>query len=367
MKTATLHFKRTSNTLLHGFYVSFFALLNSCNGQHPVSQPTIKETPAVSKPATNDFNFNIDLNKKEYISEFVRRIFEDSKGNLWMGTNGDGVARYDGKSLTYYNRDNGFCGNAVRGIVEDKAGIIWFATENGLCSYNGTSFINFTEKDGLPDRNLWSVYLDTNGLLWMASLQGACTYDGKKFTPFVLPESAYDNNRGVSSKKIVHSITQDHAGTMWLGTGNGAYTYDGKTLNNISVKDGLPSNSVNDILEDTDHNLWFATHYEGVSRYDGKTFTNYMKNGTLQGTEVWSLFKDASGAIWFPVEHHGVYRYNGTSFKNYTQKDGLDSNAIQDIYQDKKGTIWAGGHTGLYRFENERFTAVSRFGILENN
>ncbi len=54
------------------------------------------------------------------ISAFVRRIFQDKSGNLWFGTNGDGVIRYDGDSLEYFSINEGFGGVAVIGIVEDK-------------------------------------------------------------------------------------------------------------------------------------------------------------------------------------------------------------------------------------------------------
>ena len=52
----------------------------------------------------------------EQISEYVREVFQDRDGNFWFGTNGDGVCRYDGKSLTYLSVEEGFGGRAVRGI-----------------------------------------------------------------------------------------------------------------------------------------------------------------------------------------------------------------------------------------------------------
>ena len=74
------------------------------------------------------------------ISAFVRRIFQDKSGNLWFGTNGDGVIRYDGDSLEYFSINEGFGGVAVRGIVEDKKGNVWFVTNGGVTKYDGESF-----------------------------------------------------------------------------------------------------------------------------------------------------------------------------------------------------------------------------------
>jgi ligand-binding sensor domain-containing protein len=101
----------------------------------------------------------------EQLSRFVRRIFQDQRGHLWFGTNGDGVIRYDGESLASFSINEGFGGVAVRGIVQDKQGYIWFGTERGITRYDGKSFVNFTEKDGLINDDVWSVAIDSKGTI----------------------------------------------------------------------------------------------------------------------------------------------------------------------------------------------------------
>ena len=204
------------------------------------------------------------------ISEFVRRIFQDKSGNLWFGTNGDGVIRYNGDSLEYFSVYEGFGGFAVRGIVEDKEGNVWFGTSGGVTKYDGESFTNFTEKDGLINNDVWSIAVDRNGIIWIGTLQGVSRFNGEVFTPFTIPEAVPDYTRGVTSAKIVHSIMEDSKGKMWFSTNGGAYIYDPASggLTNISEKDGLCNNAVNDILEDKNGNIWFATHHKGVCRLD---------------------------------------------------------------------------------------------------
>ncbi len=75
-----------------------------------------------------------DIN--DQISDFVRRIFQDKRGDFWFGTNGDGVIRYDGNSLEYFSLRQGFGGYAVRGIVGDEDGNVWFGTVKGITKYN---------------------------------------------------------------------------------------------------------------------------------------------------------------------------------------------------------------------------------------
>jgi ligand-binding sensor domain-containing protein len=296
------------------------------------------------------------------ISNYIRRIFQDKKGHLWFGTNGDGVCRYDGDALKYFSVDEGFAGVAVRGIVEDRIGNVWFGTEQGLTKFDGTSFTNFKEKDGLIGSDVWSIMIDSKGMIWVGTLNGVCRFNGKEFAPFVLPAAKPDYSRGVTSANIVHCIMEDRKGRMWFASNDGAYFLDGETLTNISEKDGLCHNSVNDILEDRDGNIWFATHHNGVCRWDGKSFTHISAKDGVIGTEAWKLYKDNSGNIWFPIEHSGLYRYDGKGFTNFHREQGLHSEAIQCFLEDREGRIWAGGVFGLFRLDHNSFSPVTKEG-----
>ena len=153
-----------------------------------------------------------------------------------VGTNGDGVARYDGKSLEYFKRKDGFPGYTVRVIVEYHQGNVWFGTERGLAKYDGKSFSTLTRRDGLAHDNIWTVTIDRQRTMWIGTLGGVSRFDGKKFTPFALPAGKRDPNRGVSSARIIHCIMEDSKGRMWFASNRGAFIYDGKSLTNLSKK-----------------------------------------------------------------------------------------------------------------------------------
>ena len=154
------------------------------------------DTTAKGNQFTNQ-NFGIPYiqptpNIDAQISAFVRRIFQDRSGNLWFGTNGDEVIRYDGESLTYFSIKEGFSGIAVRGIVEDKDGNLWFGTSGRVTQYNGESFTNFAEKDGLINNDVWSIVIDSNGIIWIGTLQRVSRFNGEVFTPFAIPKAEPD-------------------------------------------------------------------------------------------------------------------------------------------------------------------------------
>ena len=350
-------------------YLLLFIFIISCSGQNKKSKTSenaidLKEIKSeTSDSAITNSNYTYQFPYVDSIpdpalqvSQFVRRIFQEKNGHLWFGTNGDGVARYNGEKLEYFSINEGF------GIIQDENENLWFGTNSGLTKYDGESFTNYTEKNGLVNNDIWSMTIDNAGLLWIGTLQGVSLFDGKKFTPFILPESKPDFNRGVTSSKIVHSIMQDRKGNMWFGTNGGAYIYNGKSLTNLSEKDGLCNNAVNDILEDKIGNIWFATHYNGVCFWNGKTFTRLATKEREIGTEVWSLYEDKAGQIWFPIENFGIYRYNSNSLTNFDEKDGLTSGAIQDIFEDRQGNLWLGGYMGLFRYKGDSFYSISENG-----
>src|SRR5688572_26524594 len=82
------------------------------------------------------------------VSTYITHMHQDRKGNIWFGTNGDGVCRYDGKTLAYFNEAEGFGATGVRDIIEDENGDLWFATTGGgVTRFDGKHFTNYTAAD----------------------------------------------------------------------------------------------------------------------------------------------------------------------------------------------------------------------------
>ncbi len=117
--------------------------INSCNSQ-PTATNASKPSPTVIKNfkavgLAPDFDTTL-------VSQYFRSIFQDSKGNLWFGSLGEGVVRYDEKTLTYFSNPDGFYNQTVYAINEDKNGNMWFGTRGfGLSRYDGKTFTNFSE------------------------------------------------------------------------------------------------------------------------------------------------------------------------------------------------------------------------------
>lgn len=119
-------------TLNKTLLLLFLAIFTSCNGQEKTHEDsnTSKASPTVIrnfKAVAVPPDFDTTL-----VSQYIRSIFQDSKGNLWFGTIEEGVVRYDKKTLTYFSNPDGFISTSVFAINEDKDGNLWFGTDQGV-------------------------------------------------------------------------------------------------------------------------------------------------------------------------------------------------------------------------------------------
>ena len=327
----------------------------------------------------------------------------DKAGNLWFGTGGGGVSKYDGKSFTNYTMTQGLAGNVVFFIIEDKEGNIWFGTTSGVSKYDGYRFTKYTTANGLADNFVTCVIQDLMGNLWFGTHEGGVSkFDGKTFTNYTTTQGLADNYvrcmiqdkkgnlwfgtdaGGVSkyngssftnytkaeglANNSVNSIAEDKAGNLWFGTNAGVSKYDWNHFTNYTTTEGLADNNVFCMMEDNDGNLWFGTHTRGVSKYDGSRFTNYTKTEGLPENKVSSMLKDKAGNLWITSHGGGVSKYEGNSFSYYTTAQGLATNLVFGIMQDKLGNLWFGTYEGgASKYDGNSFTNYTKSQGLADN
>ena len=122
---------------------------------------------------------------------------EDRDGNLWFGTWGDGVARYDGRDFTMFDTESGLAHNVVLSIIQDRRGHLWFGTDGGLVSrYDGQVFQTLTREDGLTGQSVRGMYADNNGDIWMMTLNGIVRYrEPEPYPPGVFVDAVVADRR----------------------------------------------------------------------------------------------------------------------------------------------------------------------------
>ena len=149
--------------------------LNSCTTP-PTTAPSKDQSPAAIG------NFTTFTTDQGLALDVILCGYKDSKGNLWFGTDGGGLSRYDGKSFTNFTTAQGLAYNTVRSITQDSKGDLWFGTDGGGVSrYDGKSFTNFTTQQGLANNSVWSITQDSKGDLWFGTNGGGVSrYDGNR-------------------------------------------------------------------------------------------------------------------------------------------------------------------------------------------
>ena len=347
-------------------------LLTACSGQDNAREKLIRTHEPLPHPKTPS---------GPQIAQYIRHIYQDKNGDLWFGTNGYGVAQYDGDSISYYSNAQGFGGQQITGIVEDKEKSLWFATDQGIVKYEfsmsdegAKHFVNYTDQQYFGGQRLWSIFADSKGIIWAGSVSDIFQFDtslndkdgqSPKWSRFELPYPD-DVTGDFITTQTTWSITEDRKGNIWFSTnGYGAYKYDGSNFTRYTEKDGLTDNSVDQILEDRNGDIWFGTRHGGISRFDGEYFVNYtQRNGSIGNDEVCVIYEDRVGNVWFSSEGFGVYRYNTHQpeghLTNFSEKQGLGVRAVQTIFEDKDGHIWVGGGGGLYKYDTSPNDSVEQ-------
>ena len=212
-------------------------------------------------------------------------ILIDKRGELWITTM-DGVFQFDGDKFSRFpmpviatKKKFEFTPKMVYCVYEDKDGDLWFGTDGaGVVRYNGKTTVVYTsEADGLSSDNVCKIYQDSRGDYWFGTSNGGVSrYDGNTFTTH-LRNKEYSKHTGWGR---FMSIFEDRQRNVWFGasqTGGGVYRYDGNSFVYLSEKDGLGTGGVPSIREDRSGNIWFGTT-TGVYYLDGEKFINFTKN-----------------------------------------------------------------------------------------
>jgi ligand-binding sensor domain-containing protein len=361
------------------YSLSLLLFLTSCNGQ--VKTDLVKDR--VFKPLSFT-NKQPKLTKTQGTDQYqqVGCSLRDKAGNLWFGTTGEGVYRYDGKSFTNFTKKDGLCSNTIFFILEDKTGNIWFGSKKAICRFDGESFTsilipdtigndflshNSANHNPLAKNELWSMMQDRSGTIWLGTTDGVYCFNGKSFTRFLDNKSL--RNTGNVHLKWTQCIFEDKSGNIWFGSwvlaNEGICRYDGKSITQFKP---YGEGWVRSITEDKNGDLLIVTRHNGVCRFDNGNFINFTESGGLENSSVTSVLKDKAGNLWFGTElgsgelHEdgGLWRYDGKSFTRFTRKDGLCHNGVFSIVEDTEGNIWAGTrNTGLCRYDGKTFTSFS--------
>jgi len=337
-------------------------------------------------------------------------LFEDSRTNLWVGTETAGLCVIKNGVVKSFAAETAGSGRKVTNAEEDSSGDIWFQTAEGLLGYHAGNmnfypgiwrpFIEPFQKWQIERKNFgpfsWGNTIvtaackDEKGDLIVGTLGAGIFWcdAGGKF-------QQVSTNQGLSSTYVL-SLCLDYGGNLWAGT-------DGGGLNRIKRKifntpDGFPSRNIQSLSQDDHGGWWIASGALGVSYWNTNVMQDFQVGplhdawevlvdrrqqiwaGTrdeglyqfqtnhfvpapgaeILGAQIFALFEDRTGQLWAGTQN-GLANFDGQKWKLFTTRDGLSENTVRAIAQDADGNLWIGTENdGLNLFKDGKFSAIQK-------
>ena len=291
----------------------------------------------------------------------VMSAFAEDRNTLWIGTE-RGLNRVDRRTGQVTRYEEPVFSRGVRAIAKDRGGDLWFGTRgNGLVRFDPRSgrYRTYSHRASDPRTlsydNIGALWIDRGGTLWVATDFGlnrfdAATEEFRKYAPEQKSLTQY------------HSIAEEPGGVLWLATSlHGLHRFDPRTgqftMFEIRSRDphSIGHDRVNSVYVDRSGTVWAAT-FRGLDKFNPRdgTFTSYDSRSGLPTDTVLGILEDENGYLWVSTPD-GLSRFDprtGTC-TNYHTSDGL----VTDLFsvpavatRSPSGEMFFGSYSGLVAF-----------------
>ncbi len=332
--------------------------------------------------------FKTNHEGKTLLSSYIANLFFDSKNNLWILNDENGLNRYNilTDKLDQYVSDkkneNTIANNHVEQIIEDKNGNYWLATNDGLdkleikADSKGSENVTIThfksqiENSGsLPGMRINSV-LPSGNSIWCGTDAGLCEIDisSNNVTRHLEITSGEDKNSTITC------IVEDKTHNVWIGTSSSGIWMLNKSLTGQPVftqvikSTDLSNAFVSSLMFDNNFNLWIGTKGGGAIKYNLiSQKADDIAQETTGGKRINALFRDVTGVIWMAHEN-GLNKvldkkqFSNLEFANapFNFKDNV---YVYAVLEDMQGNVWMGTEKeGLYKY-NPQTKSVIHYSV----
>jgi signal transduction histidine kinase/ligand-binding sensor domain-containing protein len=265
----------------------------------------------------------------------VRCLYGDRDGDLWIGTNGDGLVRFKDREVRMFTTRDGLPNNIVMTVLASREGTLWTGANcGGISRFDGRSFRTYDEKDGLKNSCVFALAEDVNQDLWIGTYGGgAFRFRGGRFTQ-------YCKTQGFASN-VVRSIVAARDGSIWFATPEAVIQMRNGQVRNYTTADGLSSNNVVTVYEDRNGGIWAGT-VRGIDRLSGDRFAPVP---SLPSVGILPIGEDRSGGFYIYVATKGLFRLENLRPINVAPDIWLTR-----MVEATNGDKWLSG-LGIYRFQ----------------
>ncbi len=298
----------------------------------------------------------------------------DRAGRFWIATDGGGLMRFDpatGRFFEFHRQDpqrpnRSPSNNNIWSIAEDRRGVLWMATRNGLNRFEPDTgawrhYLHDPQKpESLAMSKSYSVLVDDQDRVWISTFGGGL--DLLVDEAGVFRHYPYDprNPKGLNSGLLLY-VAQDRRKHMWVGTyGSGLNLYRPESddfehfQHDPENPRSLAEDTIGHMYHDSQDRLWFSTSL-GFSRYHWETrdFTTYNSLKGLGDDNTYAIQEDDRGFLWIST-NKGISRFDPRSerFLNLDTSHNLQSNEFNQAAAFlHKGLLYFGGVNGFNVFD----------------
>ncbi len=212
-------------------------------------------------------------------------------------------------------------------------------------------------EEGLPQSYVKAITQTKDGYLWLGTEGGLARFDGVRFAVFD------DRNVPALRGNDVLALCATADGGLWIGLrGGGAVRFRSGSFTVFAKGDGLPSDVVRSIYEDSRGRLWIGTD-AGAVRLDGRRFVPAYPAAPEQDPDTVMAIAESGGDLWFGTYGSGLRRLRDGKLTTFDHRDGLPSDLIRCLYVDRDGGLWIGTRGGGFgELRANRFTPYSAPG-----
>ncbi len=242
-------------------------------------------------------------------SDYINALHPGRDGSLWIGTD-HGLDRWREGRIGSEPSGRIDPSTVVLALSEDHRGNLWIGTESeGLFRLRDGELTVYTTAGGLPEGSVRALHVDRRGVLWIGTDGGLATLEEGKIAAYV----------AAASTTFVRVIYEDAQGTLWVGTrGHGLLRIGDGELTSYTTREGLANDVVYHLLEDSRQNFWMSCN-QGIFRVSRKELddlahgavssvrsvaygrTDGMKSIECGGGSQPAGARTRDGRLWFPT------------------------------------------------------------------
>lgn len=264
----------------------------------------------------------------------VLSIAPDNKGDVWVGTQDNGLFHFRGaqelEHFTFENTAGGLRSNTIYTLFVDREGVVWIGTDRGVCRFDTSSPFNKTLSESGNSNFVRTLFKASNGQIFAGTNRGLFLLSGENWL-----------ESGNFAQKSIYVVGEDSSKQILIGVPNGLFGFDGKQK--------------------------LAGDARSIANFQGKTYAAVFGRGIVEiEQQTAPIFNNDSPTtlfaarekLWIGTAKDGVFTFDGKASKQENNLDALRGSAIWKITAGGENDLWFATEAGLYLYKNENLQSV---------